>query len=130
VPSLYPPRRPSILVVEDDLDLLRLLSRLLEQIGDVVTATNGEDALAKIEGGLTPDLVLTDVMMPKMDGLELARRLKKEPRVSRVPVIMLTAKNAPLDVIKGINAGARNYLTKPFKHDELVSKVKKTLNLP
>jgi CheY-like chemotaxis protein len=124
-----PPGKPTILVVEDDLDLLKMLSRMLEPIGDVVTATNGADALERIQAGLRPDLIISDVMMPRMDGLELARRLRNEPKTTKTPVIMLTAKNAPLDVIKGINAGARSYLTKPFKHEELVSKVKKALRL-
>jgi CheY-like chemotaxis protein len=127
--SLRPQGKPTILIVEDDLDLLKMLTRMLEPIGDVVTATNGADALERILAGMRPDLIVTDVMMPRMDGLELARRLRNEPKTAKTPVIMLTAKNAPLDVIKGINAGARSYLTKPFKHDELVSKVKKALRL-
>jgi CheY-like chemotaxis protein len=127
--SLRPQAKPTILIVEDDLDLLKMLTRMLEPIGDVVTATNGADALERILAGMRPDLIVTDVMMPRMDGLELARRLRNEPKTAKTPVIMLTAKNAPLDVIKGINAGARSYLTKPFKHEELVSKVKKALRL-
>jgi CheY-like chemotaxis protein len=127
--SLRPQAKPTILIVEDDLDLLKMLVRMLEPIGDVVTATNGADALERILAGMRPDLIVTDVMMPRMDGLELARRLRNEPKTAKTPVIMLTAKNAPLDVIKGINAGARSYLTKPFKHEELVSKVKKALRL-
>lgn len=127
--SLRPQGKPTILIVEDDLDLLKMLTRMLEPIGDVVTATNGADALERILAGMRPDLIVTDVMMPRMDGLELARRLRNEPKTAKTPVIMLTAKNAPLDVIKGINAGARSYLTKPFKHEELVSKVKKALRL-
>ena len=122
-------RTPAILVVEDDPDLLRMLARMLSEFAVVTTAVDGEDAMLKIKGGLVPDLVLTDVMMPKVDGLELARLLKHEPATTRVPVIMLTAKGAPLDVIKGINAGARSYLTKPFKHEELVDKVKKALRM-
>jgi CheY-like chemotaxis protein len=127
--SPRPRAKPTILIVEDDLDLLKMLTRMLDPIGDVVTATNGADALERIQAGMRPDLILTDVMMPRMDGLELARRLRNEPKTAKTPVIMLTAKNAPLDVIKGINAGARSYLTKPFKHEELVSKVKKALRL-
>jgi DNA-binding response OmpR family regulator len=68
-------------------------------------------------------------MMPRMDGLTLAKQLKEEPQTKRTPVIMLTAKNGARDVVAGINAGARSYITKPFKHDELIQKVKSVLNL-
>lgn len=118
---------PQILVVEDDGDLLRMIVKMLEAVGTVSSALDGMAAWEMVESGLVPDLVVTDLMMPRMDGLTLVRRLKGHRPTSRVPVIMLTAKDAPRDVIAGINAGARNYLTKPFKHDELLEKVNKAL---
>lgn len=121
--------RPRILVAEDDPDVLRMLEHVMRTLGDVETATNGQDALALAKSG-RPDVIVTDVMMPKMDGLTLAKELKEDPQLATVPVVMLTAKVGPRDVIAGINAGARFYVTKPFKTDELVAKVRKALNLP
>jgi DNA-binding response OmpR family regulator len=74
-----------------------------------------------------PRLIVTDVMMPRLDGMQLVARLRAEPRLAAIPVIMLTAKGTPRDVIQGINSGVRHYITKPFKQDDLLSKVKKTL---
>lgn len=119
-------RRPRILVAEDDPDLLRMLEHVMRALGDVVTAFDGQDALDKAKAG-RPDVVVTDVMMPRMDGFTLAKHLKAIPGLSSVPVVMLTAKTGPRDVIAGINAGARFYVTKPFKTEELVAKVRKAL---
>jgi DNA-binding response OmpR family regulator len=121
--------RPRILVVEDDEDLLRMMYRMLSTIADVAMATDGEHALIILKAGPAPDLVITDWMMPKMDGLALVKEMKHDKALSSVPAIILTAKSAPRDVIAGINSGARHYLTKPFKPDELISKVKKVLRL-
>jgi DNA-binding response OmpR family regulator len=122
------PARPLILVVEDDEDVLTMLGRMLSQIADVELARDGVEAVEKLQG-IDPDLVITDLMMPRMDGLTLAKQMKSEPRLKRVPVIMLTAKNHARDVVAGINAGARSYITKPFKHEELIGKVKSVLGI-
>ncbi|HEY8430336.1 MAG TPA: response regulator [Sandaracinaceae bacterium] len=119
--------RPRILVAEDDPDLLKMLEHVMRPLGDVVTAVDGMDALEKARSGPPPDVVVTDVMMPRMDGLTLAKQLKGDPRLGHVPVVMLTARTGPRDVIAGINAGARFYVTKPFKTDELLTKVRKAL---
>ena len=119
--------RPRILVVEDDADLLKMLGKMVGVLGDVTLATDGTEAIAALERGLVPDLVLTDLMMPRMDGLTLARKLKENKVWARIPVVMLTAKDTPRDVIAGINAGARHYVTKPFKHEELLEKIRKAL---
>jgi CheY-like chemotaxis protein len=119
--------RPRILVADDDPDLLKMLAHVMKGVGDVVTAVDGQDALEKARSGPAPDVVVTDLMMPRMDGLALAKQLKSDPQLSRVPVVMLTARTGPRDVIAGINAGARYYVTKPFKADELVAKVRKAL---
>ncbi len=118
--------RPRILVAEDDPDLLRMLEHVMRAIGDVVTAVDGQDALEKAKAG-RPDVIVTDVMMPRMDGVTLAKQLKLSPALATVPVVMLTARTGPRDVIAGINAGARFYVTKPFKTEELVAKVRKAL---
>jgi CheY-like chemotaxis protein len=126
-PSASTGPRPKILVVEDEPDVRTMVTRLLGVVGDVTAAKNGVEALEALRTGAPPDLIVTDVMMPHMDGLTLSRELKKDPKLARIPVLMLTAKGSPASMIEGINAGARHYLTKPFKADDLVAKVKKAL---
>jgi DNA-binding response OmpR family regulator len=121
--------RPRILIVEDDADLLRMMQRMLTSLAEVVTASDGEQALKLLTTGPAPDLLITDWMMPRKDGLTLVKEMKQQERLKGVPVVILTAKTSPRDVIAGINSGARHYLTKPFKPDELIAKVKKVLNL-
>jgi CheY-like chemotaxis protein len=116
-----------ILIVEDDADILALESRILGTLGAVQIARDGVEALAIIERGFAPDVVVTDIMMPRMDGLQLAKQLKSDPKTSRIPVVILTAKARPQDVIAGINSGARHYLTKPFTAEQLLGKVSKAL---
>jgi len=124
------PQSPKrILVVEDDPELLEMIRRMLAPLGEVVTAGNGAEALARLERDSRFDLVVTDLMMPEMDGLTLAQRMKAAPALARIPVVMLTAKNRPGDVIAGINAGARHYVTKPFKQQELLDKVQRALGV-
>lgn len=117
---------PKILVVEDDAALLTMLTRILEPSAQVFTASDGAEALTIMQSQVI-SLVITDVMMPKMDGVTLAREMKKVPALAKIPVIMLTAKNTPKDVVIGINAGARHYIPKPFKAEDLLAKVQKTL---
>lgn len=121
--------RPRILVVEDDEDLLRMIYKLLSTVGDVAMAADGEHAMQILAQGQAPDLVVTDLMMPRKDGLTLVKEMKEHDHLAKVPCIILTAKGSPRDVISGINAGARHYLTKPFKPDDLIGKVKKALRL-
>jgi CheY-like chemotaxis protein len=116
-----------VLVVEDEADVRKMIVRMLSAFAEVDSAADGVEALAKMQAGAIPDLLITDVMMPQMDGLTLVRKLKGDPKLARVPVLMLTAKSGPRDTVAGINAGARHYLTKPFKHEELLDKVKKAL---
>lgn len=119
-------RRPLILVVEDDYDTRRMMATMLAPLGDVVTASDGEEALEALVDR-RPDLVVTDVMMPKLDGFALTRLVKGDVALERIPILMVTAKNLPKDVIEGINAGARFYLTKPFSPSELVDKARRAL---
>lgn len=122
--------RPRILVAEDDEDLLRMMHRLLSSVADVAMAADGEYAMQLLERGPLPQLLITDWMMPRKDGPTLVKEMKAIERMKNIPVVILTAKTAPRDVIAGINSGARHYLTKPFKPDELITKVKKVLKLP
>jgi DNA-binding response OmpR family regulator len=121
--------RPRIMIVEDDHDLLKMMQRMLDGIAEVATASDGEHALKLLNQGAQPDLLITDWMMPRKDGLALVKEMKQDAHLKRIPVVILTAKTGPRDVIAGINSGARHYLTKPFKPDELITKVKKVLNI-
>jgi CheY-like chemotaxis protein len=118
---------PKILVAEDDADLLHMMKTMLQTVGEVTLAKDGQEALDLLKQGFRPDVIVTDVMMPRMDGVTLAKTLKGEPELGAIPLVMLTAKSGPLDMITGINAGARHYITKPFKAADLIDKVKKAL---
>jgi DNA-binding response OmpR family regulator len=119
--------RKRILVVEDDPSVRLLIQTALRSQYEVETAENGAAALARVSRVPAPDLVICDVMMPQMGGLEFARKMRNLTAMKTVPLIFLTAKGTPTDVIQGINAGARHYLVKPFKIDDLLKKVQKTL---
>ena len=118
---------PKILVVEDDADLLHMIKTMLQTIGEITLAKDGQEALDLLKNGFRPDVIVTDLMMPRMDGLTLAKTLKNDPNIGNIPLVMLTAKSGPMDMITGINAGARHYVTKPFKAADLIDKVKKAL---
>ena len=119
--------RELVLVADDDRDIVRFLevNLVIEGI-EVVTAHDGKDALAKALE-LQPNLILLDVMMPGMDGYEVCSKLRADPRGARIPVIMLTAKSLQTDRIVGLNAGADDYVIKPFEPLELVARVTDTL---
>lgn len=119
--------RKCVLVAEDDRTIATLLSRVLGREYDVVLAEDGLAAIAKASADPRPDLVLLDVMMPGIDGFTVAKRLRLIPELKRVPIIFITARDAPQDMVKGIQLGARSYITKPFKLDEVLAKVKKAL---
>ena len=119
--------KPRVLIVDDDIDLLGALQDLLTPLADVILACDGEQALEVMHRGPVPDLVITDLTMPNKDGRTLSHEMKQEDELAKIPIIMLTAQSAPGDVIAGINAGARQYITKPFKPDELLGKVKEAL---
>ncbi len=116
-----------ILVIDDEEDILELIKFNLARDGYRVTcATSGEKALnlAKQE---SPDLILLDLMLPGIDGLEVARLLKQDSQVRRIPIIMLTAKGEESDVVTGLELGADDYITKPFSPRILVARVRAVL---
>lgn len=116
-----------ILVAEDEDDIRELISYRLTRSGyDVVEARDGEEAL-RLALEHVPDLAVLDVMMPKLDGYELTRRLRAEEPTSRMPIIILTARTQEADVSQGFEAGADDYLKKPFSPDELVARVRAVL---
>jgi diguanylate cyclase (GGDEF)-like protein len=117
----------TVLVVDDDVDVARFIEVNLRLEGfDVVVAHDGQEALDVISAGL-PDLALLDVMMPRIDGVELCRRLRSDPLTASLPVIMLTAKSLSVDKVVGLTAGADDYIIKPFDTLELIARVHSTL---
>ncbi len=122
-----PSDRRRILLIEDDESVRMLLERALSNAYAVESASDGLSALRRLASAPTPDLVICDIMMPGVDGLTVARRMRGDARTRATPIIFLTARSAPRDLIAGIQAGARHYLTKPFKLDELLQKVRKVL---
>ncbi len=120
---------PRILVVDDEKIIVDLHRKLLERSGyDVIVASNGVEALEKIELE-KPDLILTDVSMPEMDGLRLCEQLKKSENTNLIPIIMVTAVDDFDDKIRGIETGADDYLTKPVRPRELYARVKSLLRI-
>jgi CheY-like chemotaxis protein/cellulose synthase/poly-beta-1,6-N-acetylglucosamine synthase-like glycosyltransferase len=124
------PAAPKILVVEDDPDIQLLISRSLDDAGfHVRTAADGREALAQIDDAL-PDLIVSDVMMPEMDGLELLSAVRNDPSTRRLPVILLTARSSTSDIVDGLGLGADDYLPKPFVVSELQARVRAKVERP
>jgi CheY-like chemotaxis protein/MinD-like ATPase involved in chromosome partitioning or flagellar assembly len=116
-----------ILIVDDEIDSLKLIGLMLKKQGfDISVAETGAKALEKAEAG-NPDLIILDVMMPDMNGLEVCRRLKSNPTTANTPIIMFTAKTMIDDKVQGFEAGADDYLTKPTHPTELVNRVRSVL---
>jgi len=117
----------TILVVDDEEDILELVKYNLAREGyDIETALTGEDTLKRAET-MPIDLIVLDLMLPGIDGLEVTRQLKKSPRTQRIPIVMLTAKGEEADVVTGLELGADDYITKPFSPRILVARVKSVL---
>jgi DNA-binding response OmpR family regulator len=117
-----------ILVVDDEADLVETIRFPLEMEGfNVLVSYNGEDALNQARKE-KPDLILLDLMLPKLDGYKVCRLLKFDERYKHIPILMLTAKTQEKDKLLGKETGADEYITKPFDIDELIKKVKGYLN--
>ena len=120
-------KKKSILIVEDDEDIQQLVGYNLIKAGFLIEySDSGEQALKKIKNQ-TPDLVLLDLMLPGMRGMELCRIIRSDSRFSELPIIMLTAKGEETDIISGLDQGADDYITKPFSPKILLSRVKAVL---
>jgi DNA-binding response OmpR family regulator len=120
-------RRPLVLIADDDPDIRSLVALRLERSGyEVVAAGDGEQALAAaLERA--PDLALLDVMMPKLDGYEVTERLRQQEATRHLPVILLTARVQESDIARGVEAGADDYVKKPFSTSELRDRVQAVL---
>jgi len=112
-----------VMVVDDEPDIVELIRYNLKSEGyEVVTARNGKEALEKL--GTLPDLIILDLMMPVMDGLETCKRLKAEPRTARIPVLFLTARSGEVDEVLALEMGADDYIRKPITPRKLSARVK------
>ncbi len=122
-------KTPVVLVVDDNQQNLELLQAYLEDMDcETVPAHDGLDALEIIGRG-APDLILLDVMMPKMSGFEVCKRIKNDPKLSDIPIIMVTALNEFGDIERGIDSGTDDFISKPVNKLELVTRVKTMLKL-
>jgi DNA-binding response OmpR family regulator len=116
--------KQKILVVDDEEDILELVRyNLLKEGYQVVCVTSGELALKEAKEG-SPDLILLDLMLPGLDGLDVCRRLKSDPLTNIIPIIMLTAKGEEADIVTGLELGADDYITKPFSPRVLLARLK------
>jgi DNA-binding response OmpR family regulator len=123
-------RQPPLILIVDDNEANRdILARRLEASGyELITANDGEEALACARGRL-PDLILLDVMMPKLDGLEVCRQLKSDKSLPFIPIILVTARSDTKDIVRGLEAGGDEYVTKPIDQSALVARVRSTLRI-
>ncbi len=120
-------KKEKILIVDDTIDTVELLTKRFRAQGyDTAAAYDGEEALLQVRE-YAPDIILLDVMMPKLDGYEVCRRLKKDETTKHIPILMLTAKSEVPDKVKGLDTGADGYLTKPFDYKELAARVRSLL---
>ena len=117
-----------VLVVDDEVYILHILDFILgAENYDVITAMNGEQALEKVRDE-KPDLIVLDIMMPKLDGYETCRLIKSDPKTKAIPVILLTAKGREVDQKLGREVGASDYITKPFSPSKLIDRVQSILS--
>ena len=119
--------KPKILVVDDEPEAVELVEFNLKQAGfEVVTAADGAEALKKARA-LLPNLMVLDLMLPEVDGLEVCKMVRRDPVTAAMPIVMVTAKAAEIDRILGLELGADDYITKPFSPRELILRIKKIL---
>jgi two-component system phosphate regulon response regulator PhoB len=125
-----PMANEKILIVDDEEDVLELVRYNLDKNGyKVETAATGEQALAKARAKL-PDLIILDLMLPGIDGLDVCKKLKNDTKTQNIPVIMLTAKGEETDIVTGLELGADDYVTKPFSPKVLIARIRRILQRP
>ncbi|HXW76897.1 MAG TPA: response regulator [Candidatus Eremiobacteraceae bacterium] len=122
-----PQRKPKVVVADDDPDIRRLVQITVTNAGcDVTVAADGEEAVELVRTS-RPDLVILDVLMPRMDGWEVAKELKGDPETAPIPIMFLTSRGQEHDVLEGFNSGAADYMVKPFSPRELQVRVRAIL---
>mgnify|MGYP002777065656 CR=1 FL=1 len=118
---------PKVLIVDDSATVRELVSDQLRKSGfEVIEAVDGDEAIAKLQTNI-PDVVITDIVMPRKNGYELTRWIKSEPSLKHIPIVMCTSKSEEFDVYWGMKQGADAYITKPYHPPDLVNAVKRLL---
>ena len=120
--------KPTVMISEDNADFRFYLTDNLRQFFNVQVASNGKQAWKKIQNK-HPDVIVTDIMMPEMNGIELCRKIKHDPRTAHIPVILLTARHSDEQKLEGYDAGATEYITKPFNFEILLRSIKSAVQL-
>jgi len=116
--------RKKILIVDDEPEMVNMLKMRFEANNyEIASANDGEEALKKVEE-FTPDLIILDLMLPKIDGYKVCTMLKQDEKYKKIPILMLTARSLHLDKVVGIECGAEGYVTKPFDAEVLLEKVR------
>lgn len=122
--------RPVALIVEDDDQIAALLTFMIERSGfEVLVARDGRAAQQIVESAPPPTIVMLDIMLPYIDGFQLVAMIRKQPGWEDVPIIMLTAKSQEGDIVRALDAGANDYIIKPFKPEELKARIKRLVRL-
>lgn len=119
--------KKNILVIEDDENIRAAHKLVLEDDFNIHLAADGEDGLAKAKE-LKPDLIILDLMMPKMDGIEVCKNIRSDEAINATKIVMVTAKDKPIDEVRGMDTGADDYIMKPFEADELKHVINQILN--
>ncbi len=120
--------KKTVLVIEDSEDIISIVRFMLEREGfAVVTATDGREALRMIETGMPPDVIILDVMLPFVDGFTLLKKIRETEGWRGIPAIMLSAKSVQKDIVRGLDTGADDYITKPFDSSELLARIRRLL---
>jgi CheY-like chemotaxis protein len=115
----------NILIVDDDVTMTELLKTLLKMEGHTTTAVNDSTKAIEVAGSMDPDLITLDLMMPGLSGFELCERLHQDPKFAHIPIMIVSAKDDMESKGRALQAGAKEYVTKPFEADELIQKIQK-----
>jgi DNA-binding response OmpR family regulator len=118
---------PTLLIIEDNKDVRKYIKGILNDLYIIIEASDGEEGIEKAFG-MNPDLIISDIMMPKRDGIQLCSAIKSDSRTSHIPVILLTAKASLKDKLEGLETGADDYIIKPFEASELKARIRGLLN--
>ena len=116
-----------ILIVEDEANIVKLISMRLERLGHAISSAASGSAALDVARALLPDLILLDVMLPELNGFQVLQQLKADPTTEPIPVLMLTARGHEHDIAAGLEGGAEDYIIKPFSFPELIARVSTAL---